>query len=201
MQETHSQPGSTVGSAHTSRRESDAINNFLDTRSEESFTVLFRIFSPQLRYFFRFRNCEASLAEDLTQEAMLTAHLKAGQIRDRALFRAWLFKIARTSLYRHYEKRSREIHTVDLTDVAETFLSSVPKAAGRVGFEFLNWITFLDPSEREVMRLRFVEQWEYHEIAAAQSVPIGTVQWRVFNSKKKLAAHLALRNVVEKIAA
>ena len=44
--------------------------------------------------------------------------------------------------------------------------------------------------ERETMILRFVEEWEYHEIADAQAIPIGTVQWRVFNSKKKLAAHL-----------
>jgi DNA-directed RNA polymerase specialized sigma24 family protein len=43
------------------------------------------------------------------------------------------------------------------------------------------------------MKLRFVEQWEYHEIAAAQAIPIGTVQWRVFNAKKKLAAHLKTR--------
>ncbi len=50
---------------------------------------------------------------------------------------------------------------------------------------------FLEPVERETMTLRFVEGWEYHEIAAAKGVPIGTVQWRVFNSKKKLAPHLA----------
>ena len=36
----------------------------------------------------------------------------------------------------------------------------------------------------------FVEEWEYHEIAAAKAIPIGTVQWRVFNAKKKLAANL-----------
>jgi DNA-directed RNA polymerase specialized sigma24 family protein len=32
---------------------------------------------------------------------------------------------------------------------------------------------------------------EYHEIAQARQLPLGTVQWRVFNSKKKLAAHSA----------
>jgi DNA-directed RNA polymerase specialized sigma24 family protein len=41
-----------------------------------------------------------------------------------------------------------------------------------------------------VMMLRFVEQWEYHEIAAAKGMPIGTVQSIVFNSKKKLAPRL-----------
>jgi DNA-directed RNA polymerase specialized sigma24 family protein len=43
------------------------------------------------------------------------------------------------------------------------------------------------------MMLRFVEEWEYHEIAAGKAIPIGTVQWRVFNSKKKLAPHLSPR--------
>jgi len=51
----------------------------------------------------------------------------------------------------------------------------------------------LDAREREAMILRFVEQWEYHEIAAAQAVPIGTVQWRIFNCKKKLGDVLTRR--------
>lgn len=46
------------------------------------------------------------------------------------------------------------------------------------------------------MTLRVVEEWEYHEITAAQAIPVGTIQWRVFNSKKKLAPHLAPRGEV-----
>jgi DNA-directed RNA polymerase specialized sigma24 family protein len=57
----------------------------------------------------------------------------------------------------------------------------------------MHWMAFLDSREREVMTLRFIEQWEYHEIAAAQAIPIGTVQWRVFNAKKKLAPYLKTR--------
>jgi DNA-directed RNA polymerase specialized sigma24 family protein len=67
--------------------------------------------------------------------------------------------------------------------------------------EFNDWMKFLDSQERETMTLRFVEEWEYHEIAAAQAVPIGTVQWRVFNSKKKLAAYLIPVQVLGKKAA
>ena len=54
-------------------------------------------------------------------------------------------------------------------------------------------MSFLDAHESEVMQLRFIEQWEYHEIAEAHAIPIGTVQWRVFNAKKKLAPHLTPR--------
>ncbi len=60
---------------------------------------------------------------------------------------------------------------------------------------------FLDELEQETMVLRFIEEWEYHEIAAVQAIPIGTVQWRVFNSKKKLAAHLKPIQYLERKAA
>jgi DNA-directed RNA polymerase specialized sigma24 family protein len=62
-------------------------------------------------------------------------------------------------------------------------------------------MAFLDSREREVMKLRFIEQWEYHEIAAAHAIPIGTVQWRVFNAKKKLAPHLKTRQNITRKAA
>jgi DNA-directed RNA polymerase specialized sigma24 family protein len=46
-------------------------------------------------------------------------------------------------------------------------------------------MAFLDSRQREVMTLRFIEQWEYHEIAAAQAIPIGTVQWRVLTQGRR----------------
>ena len=118
---------------------------------------------------------------------MLTVYRKAGQIRDRALFPAWLFRIARNALCRHHGKR--EVDTVYLEDSVDR-VASVSAEPGPPAFEFMQWMGFLNPREREVMRLRFVEEWEYHEIAAAKDMPIGTVQSIVFNAKKKLAPRL-----------
>jgi len=47
--------------------------------------------------FFRTRGCDLALAEDLAQEVMLSVYRKAAQVRDRASFRAWLFRIARNA--------------------------------------------------------------------------------------------------------
>jgi DNA-directed RNA polymerase specialized sigma24 family protein len=84
----------------------------------------------------------------------------------------------------------RQVQTVSVAN--ENELLAVPDARppAAMAFEFGDWMNYLEPLERETMVLRFVEEWEYHEIAAEQAVPIGTVQWRVFNSKKKLAARL-----------
>jgi RNA polymerase sigma-70 factor (ECF subfamily) len=174
---------------------------FLEAPNEDSFSDLFNIFSPQLVAFFRARNCELALAEDLAQEVMLIVYRKAAQIRDRTLFRAWLFKIARNALCRHYGKQTREVETIDLADATDRLAAASHKPAATPAFEFQHWMAFLDSREREVMNLRFIEQWEYHEIAAAQGIPIGTVQWRVFNAKKKLAPYLTTRQDITRKAA
>ena len=166
-----------------------AMEAFLDAPNEESFASLFKILTPHLVAFFRARGCEA-VAEDLAQEVMLTVYRKAAQVRDRAVFRAWVFTIARNALSRHWGQRAREVETVDLAEVPERFVASKNHSAGTLGFEFHRWMAFLDSQEREALTLRFIDECEYHEIAAAQTIPIGTAQWRVFNAKKKLAPHL-----------
>ena len=174
-------------------QECTAAQQFLESPSQDTFSAVFTIFTPQLISFFRARGCEQALSEDLAQEVMLIVYRKADQLRDRTLFRAWLFKVARSSLCRYDGKRSREVETIDLEKVADHLVASANVPAATPAFEFLHWMSFLDSREQEALTLRFIEEWEYHEIATAKAIPIGTVQWRVFNAKKKLAPILRRR--------
>jgi RNA polymerase sigma-70 factor (ECF subfamily) len=170
--------------------EREIAERFLQQANDESFDAVFRVFSPQLVAFFRRRGHENGIAEDLAQEVMLTVYRKARQLRDHKLFRAWLFKVARHAACRYFARRAREVPTVDVADIDDSLPASNDSPFGPAG-EFKNWMKFLDALECETMTLRFIEEWEYHEIAAAQDIPVGTVQWRVFNSKKKLAVYLS----------
>jgi len=176
-----------------SRQDKEAVDRFLDSPSEQSFEALFRVFTPQLVAFFRSRRCEFSLAEDLTQEVMLNVYRKARQLKDRRSFRGWLFKIALNVMHGYYSNnKAHQVETVDLATVTDRLVTKENQnPADTPACEFLHWMGFLDSRESEVMKLRFVEDWEYHEIAAAKAIPIGTVQWRVFNAKKKLAPYLS----------
>ena len=167
------------------RREVAATETFLESPNDESFAELFLTLTPQLVSFFRSRGCALESSEDLSQEVMLTVYRKAAQLRDRTRFRAWVFTIGRHALYRHHGKQRPEVVTIDWETVVDTRTKPGPSA-----FEFHYWMTFLKSHEREALTLRFVEEWEYHEIAAAKAIPIGTLQWRVFNAKKKLASRL-----------
>ena len=181
-------------------QESEVAERFLEQADDDSFNALFRVFSPQMVAFFRRRGHDNSVAEDLAQEVMLTVYRKAGQLRDHKLFRAWLFKVARNAACRHFAQRTREVPTVDVAGISD-FVPAPNRNPLGPATEFNDWMKFLDAQERETMALRFIEQWEYHEIAAAKAIPIGTVQWRVFNSKKKLAVHLSpVRDLDRKVA-
>lgn len=182
----------------TNSREAEIAERFLNEADDDSFSALFRVFSPQLVAFFRRRGHESGIAEDLAQEVMLTVYLRARQVRDHRLFRAWLFQVARHAACRHYAQRMRQVTTVEVENMSEVAGHST---AGAPGFEFGSWMDLLNPAEREAMTLRFIEEWEYHEIATAQAAPIGTVQWRVFNAKKKLAEHLRPRGEMIRKAA
>src|ERR1700722_19349392 len=184
-----------------SLQECVAAQNFLESPNEDTFAPVFRIFTPQLVAFFRARGCQPALSEDLAQDVMLIVYRKADQLRDRTLFRAWLYKVARSSLCRYYEKQSRELDTVDLEKVSDSLVTSIKAPAATPAFEFQHWMSFLDSREQEALTLRFIEEWEYHEIAAAKAIPIGTVQWRVFNAKKKLVPHLRRRECTGREAA
>lgn len=169
--------------------EAIVTDRFLEDPNEDTFTALFNNYFPQLISFFRTRSRESSSAEDLAQEVMIMVYRKSGQIRDRSLFRAWLFRIASNTFCRDYGKRKRELEAVNVKHCGGGGIVGYG-SSGSSGFEFRNWMSLLNPGERDVMTLRFIEEWEYHEIAKARAIPIGTVQWRVFNSKKKLAARL-----------
>jgi RNA polymerase sigma factor (sigma-70 family) len=181
-------------------QEEAVVAKFLESSSQDSFADLFKIYTPQLISFFRARGCEMAMSEDLAQEVMFIVYRKADQLRDRTLFRAWLFKIARSALCRHYGKESREVNTIELEKAPDRLVASSKAHAATPAFEFLHWMSFLDSREQEALILRFVEDWEYHEIAAEKAIPIGTVQWRVFNAKKKLAPHLKRRESADRAA-
>ncbi|MFO0366310.1 MAG: RNA polymerase sigma factor, partial [Acidobacteriota bacterium] len=82
-----------------------ALEAFVACPDEERFAVLFRLLAPQLLVYFRARGCEAGVAEDLTQEVMLTLFRKVDGLRDRDLFRPWLFRIAKNALLQHLRKQ------------------------------------------------------------------------------------------------
>src|SRR5579872_955737 len=88
--------------------EEEAVARFFANPGPDSWAVLFRCFAGQVIRYFQARGCPAADAEDLTQDVMLAIYRQCGQLRERSLFRPWLFRIARNAFLRNLERRGRE---------------------------------------------------------------------------------------------
>ena len=163
--------------------EQQAIRLFLDDRTEEAFCALFVAVYPRVRRYFLVRNLDEMTAEDLAQAVLFKVHQKAAELKSHALFHGWLFAIARNELLQHWRKQQARIETVELEPLAETFTI---EPAGLLQAEFDEWLSFLEPNERELVLLRFVEGLTYEELTAALGIPLGTVESRLFSVRKKL---------------
>ncbi len=164
------------------------IESFLDRLDEESYSAMFRVMSPRLFRYFRLRGCSRDMAEDLTQEVMFTVYQRVQDLRNRDVFRPWLFQIARNAWlqYRRQEHRRVETAGLDALDAAASSCNVDLVAASCVG----EWLEWLKPEDRELVILRYIEGFEYHELATILNMPVGTVQWKVFQLKRTLVGRL-----------
>ena len=167
--------------------EQGAIDDYLQSPCEDTFRRLFISMGPRVLTFFRARGCDPQLAQDLAQEVMLKVYEQSAALRQPEAFRGWLFRIVRNEWLQQLRRSGRTVPTVHLSvDEHESSLASAADPLARV--RFLEWMQALEPDERDIMTSRYVDGLEYHEIAEALQMPTGTVQWKVFHAKKKLAA-------------
>jgi RNA polymerase sigma-70 factor (ECF subfamily) len=164
--------------------EEEIIGRFLASADEGAFSALFRVISPQLLRYFRVRKCEPELAEDLLQEVMIAVYKHRDALRDARLFRPWLFKIARNVMLQHIRSQTREVATVEYAELPGDVAGAPVDVLASAQLD--QWMACLTEAERNILMLRYFEGLEYSEIAEVLEIPLGTVQWRIFNAKKHL---------------
>lgn len=165
-----------------------AIENFLLTRTEDDFCVLFESVYPRLRRYFLLRGLQSGEAEDLAQNVMIIAFKSGGEVREKELFNGWLFKVAKNELSRFWRQQQTRNRLAPMEPLSEEVANRLLTETELTGISnFAEWMRFLEPAERELVILRFVEELSYEELALAFGIPVGTVKWRLFNVKKKLA--------------
>lgn len=167
----------------------ECVESFLAAGTEEAFSPLCACLSPQMMRYFRMRGCERATAEELTQDVLFTVFRHARTVRDRALFRGWVYRVARNALLQRMRKLRRSIDFLALDGMGPRppQVAVMPSAPDS---EFGELVEMLSPDEREILNLRFVHGLDYVEIAAAMGIPVGTAKWRVFNCKLKLSVQM-----------
>ncbi len=140
------------------------------------------------RYAYRLSGSSAD-AEDLTQQAFLTACEYLHQLRDPAAAKSWLCAILRHAFLK--TRRNRPV-MLPLDHVTEPWQEASPP---RLDEETLQQRLAELPEEyRSAVILFYFQELSYKEIAEALEIPLGTVMSRLSRGKSLLKSQWALHD-------
>ena len=153
----------------------------------QEFTRVVERHRPQIFRFLLASTRDVDLAETLTQECFLKAHRNWGSFRGESTAMTWLMRIAINLQKDHWRNRRMQfwrqtrVNSVDLDEASEWLPSGERSAEQKLlAKEQVKrvWESVKGLSERQrtVFLLRFVEEQELSEIAAATGLSEGTVK-------------------------
>ncbi len=168
----------------------------------DAFAALYEKEAEAVLVFHVRRTFDAEFAVEMTAETFAQAWLARGSLRATSELerRAWLFTIARRTLWRSL-RRSRlerkavarlgvrlpQVHEDDLAAIEER--ASLGPLREAVGTE----LEQLSADHREALRLRIVEERDYPEIAGELGVSEATARARVSRGLRALGRRLEER--------
>jgi RNA polymerase sigma-70 factor, ECF subfamily len=172
---------------------SDCITRIATAQDEAAFEVLFRHFAPRLKSYFTKLGGDAAMAEEITQEAMVSVWKNAGQFDPaKASAATWIFTIARNLSIDRFRQARRP--AFDPNDPA--FIPEDEEPPDRqleraeTELKVREVMNSLSPHEKSVLMLSFYENRSHGEIAKRLGLPVGTVKSRIRLAFGKLRAAL-----------
>lgn len=157
-----------------------------DADAFEQLVVAYR--DQVFRLALRMCGSEAD-ADEVAQEAFLSAWKALPNFRGESQFSTWLYQLTTHAAIDLMRREKRQIAAADITEVnaADPAPSPQQQAEQSEQREIVrDAILQLAPEQREVVVLRFMEELSYEEIGAVLKLPSGTVKSRLNRAKAQL---------------
>ncbi len=143
-------------------------------------------------------------ANDVAQDAFISAYRGLDGYQPTAPFGAWLHRIAVNRSYDYLRRRQRrdalmeEIVAVSPGAEEDAAVRDARRDDERAAVRAL--LEELDPKGRAVVALRFLQDMSIKEVAATLDVPEGTVKRRLHDALKRMRARLTAADVTGEAA-
>jgi len=190
-----------VGNAegHSTQRSDDATTSLiarLRMKHQDAGADLNRLYREALLRFCWGYLGRIEEAEDAVQDVTCKV-LSVSDIPDD--FRPWLYKITRNHCLNLLRQRAHRKDAHDLPGVTQIHEALTGQLTRMVKDEARSKLTemvqALEESQREVLRLRYVEDLSRTEIAEVLDIPESVVKSRIFEGLRKLREHASQHEV------
>lgn len=136
-------------------------------------------------------------AEDLTQEVFLKVHRNVKDIREKAYFKSWLYRVTTNTVLMHRRKRHMETiplqffvdsETAPVVDALRTRMVPPFGPIGRIALA--RAIGGLPECRRTVVILHDIEGMSHSEIATSMGLPLNTTKSHLWRAHRQLRGFL-----------
>ena len=160
-----------------------------------AFARLYDRFSKPIYRYLYSRVGDQIDAEDLTAQTFLTALEKLPRYRERGHFKAWLFTIARNKAVDHFRKKRPEVK-LDVSEMQAGGDDLLGEVIHRERIKQLSaLIRSLDQKEQELLRLRYVADLSFSEMAVLLGKRQDAVKKSLYRLQARLQSQLEVKNV------
>jgi len=153
-----------------------------------AFEYLFNRYRDAIRRLFVQRTGGSDDADDLLQETFVKVYINLHRYSPDHTFGQWVYTIARNTFIDYVRRRQDDL-PIDERFAAPVSNAPTPEESiinlqQRTQIE--HCLGALAPHYRQLVRMRFFEEYSYEEIAAKLSLPLGTVKTRIHRARERM---------------
>ena len=152
---------------------------------QQAFEYLFTRYREAIRRLFEQRLGNRDTADDLLQETFIKVYLHLANYSDNYTFGQWVYTIARNTLIDYLRRRTDDI---SIEHDHRTPIAMVPSPEESVIINqrrahFDASLNELSEDYRQIIEMRFLEEYSYEEIAEKLGRPINTIKTQIRRAK------------------
>jgi RNA polymerase sigma factor (sigma-70 family) len=164
--------------------------------SEKAYSELLGRYRDSIYFMLLKMVNNKSDAEDLTIEAFGKAFKNINQYTPNFAFSTWLFRIATNNCIDYLRKRRADLVSIDTENentehdnlIIDTgILDPEEKMIQKQKTKLMRYVVSkLKPRYRELIELRYFDEFSYEEISVKLDLPLGTVKAQLFRARELL---------------
>lgn len=160
---------------------------------DTAFEYLFNRYRDAIHRLFVQRLGGTNDADDLLQETFIKVYINLHRYSTSYTFGQWVYTIARNTFIDFVRRRQEDLPIDDRftspVSSAPTPEESVINLQQRTQIE--HYLERLTPRYRQLILMRFFEEYSYEEIAAKLSLPLGTVKTQIHRAREQMCRLIA----------
>jgi RNA polymerase sigma-70 factor (ECF subfamily) len=168
--------------------DTELIEKIID-KDKEAGRILFLRYSDQIHYYIQKRISPSDASKDLLQTTFLKAFKNIKKLKNKSIFKSWLYTIARNVIFDYYNKNKNDL-VFDEVDYKIGKQNKDSVLNEELEKDMSKAIKKLSNTQQKVIKLRVFKENKFKEIASELNISENSAKVTYHNAIKKLKKHL-----------